>query len=427
MKTLKPCNASYRLYFLLFILVLNLPLNLNAYSLLTHEAIIDVSWKSSIEPLLLKKYPNSSTEILLEAHSYAYGGAIMPDIGYSPFGSMTYTDFVHNVRTGDYVQALLEEAENVNEYAFALGSLAHYMADNYGHSLGTNVAVPLVYPKVKLKFGNTVTYADNNISHSRMEFAFDVLQTARGNYATKNYHDLIGFKVARSLIEKAFHRTYGFDVNDVFKSLSVAINTYRWTIKSLLPNIVRTAWANRKSELKKTNPGLTGRKFAYRMKNKTYYYEFGKDHVGSIPTIVAVIIPILPKIGPLAKLRFKTPTPEAEALFIKSFDSTLVHYEFALKRLNSEQMKFQNRTLDTGHETALGKYRIADDSYAEFLFKLRKEKFEHVSAEIKNDLIEFYSTAHPPITSKKDSRLWKQIAEAFNDLNQSLVAAHSSK
>lgn len=345
----------------------------------------------------------------------------MPDIGYSPFGSMIYTDFVHNVRTGDYVEALLEEAETLNEYAFALGSLAHYMADNYGHELGTNVAVPLVYPKVKEEFGNVVTYADHKVSHSRMELAFDVLQTARGNYASKDYHDFIGFNVARPVIEKAFYRVYGIDVNDVFGSMSVAISTFRWTIKSLLPNIVRTAWASKKDDLRKTDSTLTARKFSYRMKNRTYYHEFGRDHqkAGFFPTVISFLLPVLPKIGPLAKLKFKAPTREAEALFVKSFDTTLVHYQSAITKLSSSSPDLPNRTLDTGHQTVFGEYAIADDNYADLLFRLQEKDFAHLSSEIKDNILAFYAGAQPSgRMSRKKAREWKKVQDALGALKQ---------
>lgn len=387
------------------------------YSLLTHEAIIDVSWKSAIEPLLLQKFPGANEAQLLEAHSYAYGGAIMPDIGYSPFGSMIYTNFVHNIRTGDYVAALLEEAETLDEYAFALGSLAHYIADNNGHALGTNVAVPLLYPKVRARFGNVVTYADHHLSHSQLEFAFDVLQTARGNYATKNYHDFIGFRVARPVIEKAFYRTYGVNVNDVFGNLGVAIGTYRWMIKSLLPNIVRTAWARKRSDLKKIDSTLTARKYSYRMHNRTYYHEFGRDHqkAGFLPTVVSFLLPVLPKIGPLAKLKFKTPTPEAEKLFIKSFDTTVVHYNLALKKLAKTSLRLANRTLDTGHKTTPGAYCIADEYYARFLLLLYERQFSNLSPEIREDLVSFYESAGETAAIEHVKK-WKEVQQALNVL-----------
>ncbi|MEJ7691475.1 zinc dependent phospholipase C family protein [Daejeonella sp.] len=387
----------------------------SAYSLLTHEAIIDVNWKKSIEPMLLKKYPGSSPEALLKAHSYAYGGAIMPDIGFSPFGSMFYTDLVHNVRTGDYIQALLEEAQDINEYAFALGSLAHYTADNYGHSVGTNVAVPLVYPKLKAKYGDIITYAEHGKSHSRVELSFDVLQTARGNYVTKNYHDFIGFGISTPLIERAFSKTYGLDVQDVFKSMSLAISTYRWVVKSLLPTLVRTAWANKKSELEKLTPGVKEQRFSYKMKNSNYYQDYGRElqKAGFIPTVLSVIIPILPKIGPLSKLRYKPPTEEVEKLFIRSFDSTLVNYERSLRAIQSGSPDLPNKALDTGEKTSFGRYSIADDTYAELLLVLQKDNFKNLSPALRANLVNFYKDSSPVLSTKKDVKKWNEIKAAL--------------
>jgi hypothetical protein len=62
-------------------------LSSKAYSILAHEAIIDASWKSTLMPLLKQKYPDATREQMLMAHSYAYGGAIMADMGYMPFGN----------------------------------------------------------------------------------------------------------------------------------------------------------------------------------------------------------------------------------------------------------------------------------------------------------------------------------------------------
>jgi hypothetical protein len=202
----------------------------DAYSVLTHEAIIDANWEKVLLVLLKKKYPDSSPEALKQAHAYAYGGAIVPDMGYYPFGSKVFTNLIHYVRSGDFVVALFKEAQNINEYAFALGVLCHYEADRYGHSLGINPAVPLVYPELQSKFGNMITYAEDHLSHIRTEFAFDVLQTARGNYASTAYHDFIGFQVARPVLERAFFQTYGLKVTELFGNFPRAIGTFRWLV-----------------------------------------------------------------------------------------------------------------------------------------------------------------------------------------------------
>jgi len=232
----------------------------HAYSILTHEALIDVNWEKVLLPLLKQKYPGSTEAELKEAHAYAYGGAVVPDMGYFPRGSKLFTNLIHYVRSGDFVKAVLNDAQNLNEYAFALGALCHYEADKYGHRIGINPGVPIVYPKLERKFGNAITYEQNPVAHVRIEFSFDVLQTARGNYATATYHDYIGFKVARPVLEKAFLETYGIDVNDLFRNhLTRTIGTFRWIVKDLFPIITRSAWASKKGEIKKRIPGACSR------------------------------------------------------------------------------------------------------------------------------------------------------------------------
>ena len=139
----------------------------SGYSVLTHEAIIDSTWDSGIKPLLLKRFPTSTDEQLTQAHAFAYGGSIIQDLGYYPFGSKFYSDLTHYVRSGDFIRSMIREAQDLDEYAFALGALAHYAADNNGHRMATNVSVPLLYPNLRLKFGNAVTYADDPFSKRR--------------------------------------------------------------------------------------------------------------------------------------------------------------------------------------------------------------------------------------------------------------------
>jgi len=76
----------------------------------------------------------------------------------TPFSSKLFSDLTHYVRSGDFVMALVKESQDVDEYAFALGALAHYAADISGHGVGVNVAVPILYPQLRTRFGAMVTY-----------------------------------------------------------------------------------------------------------------------------------------------------------------------------------------------------------------------------------------------------------------------------
>ncbi len=213
--------------------------NASAYSVLTHEAIIDSTWDSSIKRLLLKRFPASTPEALTEAHAFAYGGSIIQDLGYYPFGSAFYSDLTHYVRSGDFIANLIRESQDLNEYAFALGALSHYAADNDGHSLATNRSVPLLYPMLRAKFGNSVTYADDPFSHSKTEFGFDVFQAAKSRYASQAYKDFIGFQVAMPVLQRAFEDTYGMRIEQVFLNLDLALGSYRHAVGTVIPSLTK--------------------------------------------------------------------------------------------------------------------------------------------------------------------------------------------
>src|ERR1700739_1297139 len=159
-----------------------------AYSVLTHEEIVDLLWSDEIQPLILARFPGLSADQLKEAHAYAYGGAVIQDLGYYPFGSREFSDLVHYVRSGDFVRELLLQSQDVDEYAFALGALFHYASDIAGHP-AVNESVAIEYPKLRAKFGKSVRYAQDKTAHLKTEFGFDTVQVAKNRYASQQYHD----------------------------------------------------------------------------------------------------------------------------------------------------------------------------------------------------------------------------------------------
>jgi hypothetical protein len=409
---------SCRYLLILLAFVFFLPKSTRAYSVLTHEALIDASWDKHILPLLKHKYPNATADELLKSRAFAYGGCLINDMGYFPFGSVYYTNLSHYVRSGDFVEALISEAENLNEYAFALGALCHYMGDKYGHSLGTNLVVPIVYPEMKEKFGKVVTYEEDHTSHSRVEISFDVLETAKGNYASHNYHDFIGFEVARPVLERAFLKTYGQDINDVFGDLGLAIGTFRWSVKSLLPTITRTAWVLRKNDIKKQNPSANSRMFHYRMRKKDYIKEFGgqRQKPGFKAVLLSFLVRFLPKVGPLKALKFKDPGPEGEKLFIRSFDTVLVHYHEELTKLEHGKIALQDVDYDTGKLTTIGEYGLADKTYGDLVLKLEDNKFNNLTAPLKKNILDFYNKTDTLLLAEKYPKDWKKTYTAIQDI-----------
>src|ERR1041384_915203 len=234
-----------------------------AYSVLAHEANIDALWDTTISTMLLARFPDATPEQLLDARAYAYGGSVIQDLGYYPFGSHFFSNLLHYVRTGDFVDALIRGAQDLDEYAFALGALGHYAADNSGHPMAVNRAVPLMYPKLKAEFGNSVTYGQSPKSHVLVEFSFDVVQVAAGAYAPEAYHSYIGFKVAKPALERAFRETYGIEMKDVFFSEYLAIATYRHAIATTIPEMTKVAWSKKRGEILNVAPTMQRQTFVF--------------------------------------------------------------------------------------------------------------------------------------------------------------------
>ena len=405
-----------------FVLVLGLSLLLAvpsafSYSVLTHEAIIDSAWETSIKGLLLKRFPDATPEQLVEAHAYAYGGSIIQDMGYYPFGSKLFTDLTHYVRSGDFVINLIRESQDLNEYAFSLGALAHHAADNTGHPLAINPGVPLLYPKLRIKFGNRVTYADDSLSHIKTEFGFDVLQVAKGHYASNSYHDFIGFKVAKKALERAFLDTYGIKMGDVFTSVDLSIGSYRRSVSSTIPAMTRVAWNMKKDEIVKDAPGTTRQKFLYNISQSSYQKEWGTDYhkPGFRSKLMAGLLKIVPRIGPFRTLRFETPTPEVEKLFMASFNQTLDRYRALLSAVGSDQLRLPNANLDLGEAPVAGKYRLSDQAYAKLLDKLEGH-YAEMPPELRVNILAFYGDLSAPIATKADASAWEKVVKQLGEL-----------
>jgi hypothetical protein len=400
-----------------------------AYSVLTHEAIVDTAWETHIQPLLHARFPSSSPDDLRKAHAFAYGGAIIQDIGYYPHGNKFFSDLTHYIRSGDFIEALLRDSQDIDEYAFALGALAHYAADNSGHRLATNLAVPMLYPKLKKRYGNVVTYEDDPIAHVKTEFGFDVLEVSKQRYAPDSYHDFIGFEVALPLLERAFHETYGLELNSVFQDEARVVNSYRHSVSSLIPTATRIAWKLKQDDIKKDLPGITRRKFLYNLSRASYEKEWGKDYrkPGFGEALLSFLYRILPKIGPLRVLAFRTPTPQTEKLFEDSFNVTLDRYRAFLTELRKGEVTLPNDNFDVGSATARGEYRLNDDSCAQLLDKLAEKNFADTSPELRAELLRFFSAPEVPSSPGLDAKTRARLKEEVQRLENTSPAPAARK
>lgn len=404
------------------------PVSVKAYSVLSHQAVIDAAWDTHLKPALLKRFPNATADELKSAQAYAYGGAIIQDMGYYPYGSPFFSDLTHYVRSGDFIKALLRDAKDINEYGFALGALAHYAADNDGHRIGTNRAVPVLYPELEKKYGNVVTYEQDELAHIKTEFGFDVLQIAKHRYAPKSYHDFIGFAVSDRLLNQAFEETYGLDLTTVLVHEDKVLNSYRRDVSQLIPKATRIAWTLKKDEIQRDQPGITKQKFLYNLRGSNFEKEWGRDY--SKPTLgerfLAFLYKLLPKFGPLKVLQFKTPTPETEKMFEESFNATLATYRKLLDAQMQGTLTLSNDNFDVGDATGPGVYRLADETQAKLLDKLAEGQFKDATPEIRTELLAFFGDPDAPYAMKRKAKDWARVQAQLKELKSAGADSRSA-
>jgi len=405
------CRPTARALVILLAFVFLAPFA-RSYSVLTHEEIVDMAWNDQIQPLLLKKFPGTTPEQMKEAHAYAYGGCVIQDMGYYPFGNKNFSDMVHYVRSGDFVQELLRQATDVNEYAFALGALAHYSSDINGHP-AVNRSVAIEFPKLAKKYGKEVTYAEDPKAHIRTEFGFDVTQVANGRYTSDTYHDFIGFKVARPAMERAFQNVYGIEFKSMFTSEDLAIGTYRRSISKVIPEMTRVALLVRGKQMVKEIPNFSRKKFLYHLSRADYEREWGDQYrrAGTGARILAFIFKLVPKFGPFKAIAFKTPTPQTENLYIQSIDHTIDNYRALLRQVAVGPVNLPNKDCDTGRPTEPGEYELADHAYVKLLDKLADHKFQGVTPELQSNILQFFGGPKAAEVLGKDAKRWEKTQQ----------------
>jgi hypothetical protein len=394
-----------------------------SYSVLTHEQVIDILWNDHISPLLRRRYPKSTEDDLRKAHAYAYGGCVLQDMGYYPFGSKYFSDLVHYVRTGDFVEALLRDAGDRNEYAFALGALAHYSSDTIGHPT-INRITAIEFPKLRRKFGNEVTYAQDHKAHIQTEFGFDMVQVAKNRYTSDRYHDFIGFEVSKPLLERAFFDTYHLKLEDVFGDVDLAIGSYRRGVSQMIPEMTRVALLSRREQIVKDTPNFDQKKFLYLLSRAQYEKEWGniyrKPGVGT--RILAFFLKIMPKFGPFRAAKFKIPTQLTEDMYIKSVNETVDNYSNLLVQTSRGQVDLPNRDFDTGRETRAGEYVLTDETYARLVHDLVTKSSGPLPPALQQDILHLYSDENAPIATKKKPKAWQKLKRDLEKLKSQSAA-----
>jgi hypothetical protein len=394
-----------------------------AYSFLTHETLIDIAWNASIKPMLLSRYPNATPEELRDARAFAYGGSTIQDAGYYPFGHPQFSDLTHYVRTGDFITNLIHESQNIDELAFALGALSHYVGDTVGHRYAINISVPQEFDDLEKKYGPVVTYEQDPHAHVRTEFAFDVDQLSHGRFAPSGYLRHVGFKVSLPLLNRAFYDTYGITLVSVVGNESRSFRTYEWSVRTLLPRVGYAEALLHRKGFPADEDNAAFQEYAEKLKTTdaiSHWEAYRKKKPSFMTRVFAVMIVILPKVGPLANLSIRGPKDATEQEYVDSVNRANDEYAQLLNKLQNigkNQFEVPDLDLDTGYVTKPGAYRLTDQTYAQLIARVTT-KTAVPPLGLRQNILAFYADPNAPNTTKRKPRQWKKVQEEVAILRQ---------
>jgi hypothetical protein len=427
---------------ILAVLLLGLNGQAVAYSLLTHEQLIDLTWQDAIVPLLLSRYPNLTAADLDRARAYAYGGCVIQDIGYYPFGDRSFSNLTHYVRSGDFVVNLFRNAQNANELAFAVGALSHYIGDTIGHSEATNRAVPIEFEKLRERYGPVVSYAEGKHEHVRTEFAFDIDEIAHHRVAPLQYLRHIGLKVPTRLVGVAFYQTYGLTDFAGRRRHRFKVREYRWAVRTFIPRIAYSVTVLHRSQEPaglNTPDAIEIEKEAAQAAAIDNWDAYRGKRPRLETYLLAGILCVLPKVGPLSLVAVKGPTQATEADYMHSVAQSTAALRYELKRFTPIKARhaapsgaialaepfgprdpahpLPNRDLDTGHVVQPGGYPLTDSTYASLLHRITQDPAQAIPAGIKEDIQAYYTNPQFTPGTAKDSRKWAQVQADLKTLS----------
>jgi hypothetical protein len=204
-----------------------------------------------------------------------------------------------------------------------------------------------------------------------------------------------------------------------------ALNSYRHNVSKTIPKATKIAWSLKKDEIRDDIPGMTRKRFLYNLSKSDYEREWGKNYrkPNAAERFLAFLYLLIPKIGPLKVLEFRTPTPETQRMFEASFNATLDRYRKLIRELEAGQLELPNDNFDVGEATGPGKYRLNDDAHAELLDRLAEKKFSGISAEVREELIHFFAEPDLPYATKRNAKAWARVQAELEQLKSTNPAA----
>jgi len=423
-RKLRPPSVIGRIV-LVIVLAIFSPRGAFGYSVLTHEELIDLAWRDSIRPLLLARFPHATEAQLIEAHSYAYGGCAIQDMGYYPFGHKFFSDLTHYVRTGDFVSNLFNEARTLDEYAFAIGALSHYLGDTIGHAEAVNPGTAIEFPNLGKKYGPNVTYDESPHAHVRTEFGFDIDELSKHRLAPPAYLKRVGFNVPRKLVERAFRATYGIDAHEIIGRAHPALRSYQRAVRSFIPSFAEAEIVLHRHQFVPDVHNEEFERYTHRVAETSFERHWQKafKEPGFGAHLLAGVIWVLPKIGPASLLAIKIPNAETQDWYVRSVNDTVDRYEAVINGLKGDGKSPQlaDLDLDTGKKELPGAYRRTDETYAALLKRLTDVPDRVLPPGVRENIFAFYSNPNAQKAWESEGHRWSEIAKELDVLKQMKV------
>ena len=316
---------------------------------------------------------------------------------------------------------MLASATTIDEYAFALGAAAHYVADTIGHPEATNRAVAEIYPALRKKYGESVMYAQDHSAHLMTEFRFDVLEMSRSKRSRDLFQHAVQFQVAEPVLNEAFEKIYGLRLDDLFTNTDVAILTYRFAFRTLIEEATGIAWELYRADIEHLDTTATSESFVYELSRADFEKEFGKTfrQPGYFTRFLAWIVKLIPNKGPFKRMVYVPLPSHVRQLFTTALEHATTRYQSLVASAHRQHLT--NVNLDTGRPTRRGEYEPADDAYAQLLEKLDERHFASMSPALRADLLHFFhGEPHGGGTRGRDSvALPRKVREALAHLEAS--------
>jgi hypothetical protein len=258
-----------------------------------------------------------------------------------------------------------------------------------------------------------VTYEDNPEAHLKTEFGFDVEQVAKQRYTAQQYHDFVGFEVSEDLLQHAFSDTYGFSLLEFLHWEDLTIDTYRFALSKVIPEMTKVAIANHRPAALPEKHDEARKLFLYHLSRADYEREFGKryERPGIFARILAWILKVVPKVGPFKAVKYRDPTPQTDDLYFQSMDRVVAEYHLRVQEVNAGTLHLPARNLDTGAPTKAGDYNLADLSYSELARRQAHSHFVHLTPSLREDILKFFASG--PAERGVNKKEWLQTDQAL--------------